>query len=147
MKTITPSTQDDRRAAMMALQEHALAQPQVEIPIEHHHAHGQYARTMHAKAGLLIIGKIHKISHVCVLSAGECTFVDMDGTKQRVSAPHIWVAAAGAKRAIITHTDITWTCVHHTWETEVEKCVADVIAPDFDTFDQLLAEKAMQCLT
>ncbi len=103
---------------------------QVEVPIEHHFSKDVYAREMQLKKGYLIVGKIHKYQNLNILSSGEVSVLSIDGVK-RVKAPHTFVASPGTKRVIFAHEDCTWTTIHGTDETDVDKIEDTFIAKSY----------------
>lgn len=106
--------------------------PQINPPIEHHFSNGVYAREMRLKKGDLIVGKIHKLENMNILSQGEVSVVSTDGIR-RVKAPHTFVASPGVKRVIFAHEDAVWTTIHGTHETDLK-----IIEDEFtaDTYEQ-----------
>jgi hypothetical protein len=50
----------------------------------------------------------------------------------RVQAPFTLVAQPGAKRVILAHTDVVWTTIHGTDETDLEKIENEFIAKTYE---------------
>lgn len=107
-----------------------------ELVPKHHFAPGSYARELFVPAGRIVVGKIHKHAHVNVLSQGHCTVFTEDGLVE-LQAPLTFVSSPGTKRVVLTHTDIVWTTVHVTNETDLAKLEAELIVPSYDELDQL----------
>lgn len=105
-------------------------------PLKHHFAPGLYAREIFIPAGILIIGKIHRHSHVNTISKGKCVVATEFGL-QELEAPHSFVSQPGVKRAVLALEDTIWTTYHPTDETDLEKIEEYVIAPTFDDYDQM----------
>ena len=42
------------------------------------------------------------------------------------------ITKAGTKRVVFCHTDVCWTTVHHSHETNLEKIEEEVIAKSFE---------------
>lgn len=103
---------------------------QVDIKITHHFAPGVYAREMFVPKGVVLTGKIHRYSHLNIMSQGEFTLVTEDGHK-RVKAPYSFVSEPGAKRAFYAHEDSVWTTIHPTDETDLEKLEQELIIEDY----------------
>lgn len=99
-----------------------------DLPVFHHFAPGVYAREMRIPAGVLVTGKIHKTTHLNIVSAGELTVWTEDGMK-RIRAPFTFVSKPGTKRVGLAHEDTVWTTIHATNETDLEKIEAEVIEP------------------
>lgn len=107
-----------------------------ELVPKHHFAPGAYARELFVPAHRLVVGKIHKHAHINVLSQGKCTVFTEDGLVD-LEAPATFVSSPGTKRAVLTHTDIVWTTVHVSNETDLAKLEAELIVPSYEQFDQL----------
>ena len=108
--------------------------PQVDIEITHHFAPGVYAREMFVPAGILLTGKIHKTEHLNIISQGHFSVSNM-GKSVDIRAPHTFVSPVGTKRAIFAHTDSTWTTIHVTEETDLEKLEDLTIAESFEALE------------
>jgi quercetin dioxygenase-like cupin family protein len=104
-------------------------------PVTHHHAPGLYAREIFIPAGVLIVGKIHKHSHVNTISKGRVIVATEFGTQELV-APVTFVSVPGTKRAVVAQEDTIWTTYHPTEETDLAKIEEEVIAPDFLAYEQ-----------
>lgn len=116
-----------------------LEEPQVEMPVVHHFAPGVYARELKIPKGTMLTGKIHKTEHLNIVSSGDISVLTENGVK-RVQAPHTFVSKPGAKRVGYAHEDTTWTTIHVTNETDLEKIEDAVIAKSHDEVDALSAK-------
>lgn len=105
--------------------------PQIEVPIKHHFSKDVYAREMTLPEGALIVGKIHKFENLNILSKGEVSVLSIDGV-MRLKAPATFVGSVGAKRVIYAHSEVVWTTIHGTSETDVEKIEEQFIAKSYD---------------
>jgi hypothetical protein len=117
--------------------------------ITHHFAPGVYLREMFMPKGTIVVGKIHKTEHICVLSQGMVSVSDGE-KKITYEAPATIKSPIGAKRALYAHTDVTWTNVHPSPEygvehTDVKQIEDDVIIDSFEGLDKFL-ERAKQTL-
>lgn len=117
---------------------------QIEVPCNHHHANvrtdkGLYARSIELKSGSLIVGKIHKYETINIISSGDVSILSQDGVTRK-KAPYIFVSTPGAKRVIYAHEDSTWTCVHATGETDLEKIEDEFIAKDYSEVPNLKSD-------
>lgn len=117
---------------------------QVEIPIQHYHSKGVYAREMKLDQGTLIVGKIHKYENLNILSAGEVTVISIDGCV-RVKAPYTIVASPGAKRIIYAHEECVWTTIHGTDEKDIDKIENEFIAKTYEDVPSI-GTKESKCL-
>lgn len=117
--------------AMLQMKEH-----QITIEICHHFAPGIYSREMRMPSGSVVVGKIHKTEHLCVLAKGRVTVVSEDGKKE-YSAPSVIHSMPGTKRALHAHEEVVWINFHHnpTNENDISK-IDDLFV--VDTFDQFL---------
>lgn len=106
-----------------------------EFPVTHHFAPGLYAREIFIPAGHVIIGKIHRHSHVNTISKGSVIVATEFGTKE-LKAPMTFVSQPGTKRAVYAYEDTVWTTYHPTEEVDLEKIEAYVIAPTFEAYEQ-----------
>ena len=106
-------------------------------PVNNYICKGNYAREIFINAGTCMIGKIHKHEHINVLSKGKCLVVTEDG-REELEAPKTWISKAGIKRAVYAHTDVIWTTVHPTNETDLDRIEDEVIAKDYDELNLYL---------
>lgn len=120
--------------------QHALGQfPQVNMPVKHYFARGVYAREIFIPAGTCIVGKIHKHSQINILSKGDIS-VTTDTGIVRVQAPYTVVGAPGTKRVGYAHTDVIWTTISGTNETDTQKIEEELIATSFEAYEQFARE-------
>jgi len=113
-------------------------------PTRHHFAPGAYAREILLPEGSCVVGKIHRHAHVNVLAYGRCVVATPGRPPEFLEGPRTFVSEPGTKRVVLALTDVVWTTIHVTDETDLEKIEAEVIAPDFaalehDTPSQLSA--------
>ena len=114
------------------------ARGQVELPLRHHFAEGQYGRELFIPKGTLLIGRIHKHTHLNIISAGDITVATELGV-QRIKAPCTFVSKPGTKRVGYTHEDTIWTTVHVTVSgTDLKRIEREVIAESFEELDAFL---------
>lgn len=114
-----------------ALKETGVAQ--TECPLKHVFAPGAYAREIFIPKGTLIVGKIHKHSHLNMLMKGTVSVLTEEGPKT-LEAPLTMVSPAGTKRVVYTHEDTIWVTVHLTNETDLEKIEEEIIAKSYEDF-------------
>lgn len=131
LANIDKMSTDDIRSLIAQMENQVGSGEQIEVPLEHHFSKGVYAREMRLPAGSLIVGKIHKHQNLNILSQGEVSVFSVDGV-MRVKAPFTLVASPGAKRVILAHTDVVWTTIHGTHETDLEKIENEFIAKTYD---------------
>lgn len=105
-----------------------------------HFAPGLYARSLKIPAGVCVVGKIHRHAHVNNIQYGRVRVVTEFGS-DILEGPCHFVSEPGTKRAVYAETETVWTTYHPTVvvpvETDRAKIEAAVIAPDFESLDQL----------
>lgn len=145
--TFDLQTPVDLRNSVTALAEELKQFPQEELPVQHEFLDGIYMRTVLMKAGLIVIGKIHKQEHVAIISQGRATVVTEHGVVE-MRAPFMFKSPAGVRRALLIHEDMVWTTVHRSDHTDIDRLEEQLIAKDFD--DPTLVElehkaRSIQC--
>lgn len=130
-----PIDPEQFRGSVLDLQAELLKFPQIDPPLKHHFAEGSYAREMLIPAGAVIIGKIHRHAHVNVISKGRI-FVATEFGSEILEAPLTFVSHPGTKRCVYALTDVVWTTIHVTDETDLAKVEDIVICRDYETFER-----------
>lgn len=120
--------------------DHALAE--VDCPLVHTFAPGAYARTILIPVRTLLVGKIHKVSHIAALLSGSIDAATEDGLV-RHDAPCVFVTPAGTKRVIYARTDAVLTTFHVTPYTDLDAIEQEIIAPTYDILDDVLDYRRM----
>lgn len=121
----------DIRASIDALERAAGQVEQTEMPPVHYFADGIYARELFIPAGTVLVGKIHKTTHINIISKGKISVVTEEGHKI-IEAPATIVSKPGTKRAGYALEDTVWTSIHGSYKTDLEELEAELIAPSFD---------------
>ena len=114
-----------------------------EINVVDYFAPGVYMRQMNAKAGTLVVSKMHRTEHMNILLTGSLTVATENGI-ELLTAPLVIKSMPGTKRIGYFHEDSSWITVHPTGETDLELIEQQVIVPD-DEIDQFLASLPNQC--
>ena len=122
------------RDLILGFEQILLGMPQVEVRIEHEFAHGVYARTMYLKAGTTLVGKLHKTRHLFFVMSG-LVLVTTEAGCAEYEGPVMVASNPGDKRVIHAVTDVVWTNIHATNETDPKRIEAEVIAPDYEALD------------
>ncbi len=97
-------------------------------------SHTTYARELFMPKGSVVIGKIHKHSHINIISQGVVSVVTEHGTK-RMEAPCTFISEVGLKRAVYIEEDTVWTTIHLTKfskEADMKMIEKEVIAESYD---------------
>lgn len=124
------------REQLYSLQASMVGLPEVECPLQHVFAPGAYARTIFIPAGSVIVGKIHKHQHLNILSQGEVQVLTESGGVEHLRGPLTMVSPAGTKRAVYALTDVVWTTIHLTNETDLAKIEDETIAKTYEEYEQ-----------
>ena len=119
------------RDRIMAFEALMLTMPQIEVEISHEFADGVCARTMRLLAGTTLVGKLHKTRHLFFILSGTALVSNEAGTRELVG-PLMVASDPGEKRVIHAVTDVVWTNIHATNETDPERIESEVIAPDYE---------------
>lgn len=115
----------------------------IDVPVDHHFAPGVYMRQMNAKAGTLVVSKMHRTEHINILLTGSLTVATENGI-ELLKAPLVIKSMPGTKRIGYFHEDSSWITVHPTQTTDLDLIEQQVIVPD-DEIDQFLASIPNQC--
>ncbi len=107
-----------------------------EAPITHHFAPNVYMRQMDAKAGTLVVSKMHRTEHLNILLKGSLTVVTENGIEY-LKAPLVLKSMPGTKRIGYFHEDSSWITVHPTNSTDLEEIEKEVIVPNDEINDFL----------
>jgi hypothetical protein len=94
--------------------------PQVDCVEKHYFGPSLYIKEVTMPAGAVIVGKPHKVEHMCVMLQGKMVLVAEDGSKKEVCAPMTFVGTPGRKVAYIIETTV-FQNIYATEETDVEK--------------------------
>ena len=94
--------------------------PQVDCSEKHYFGPNLYIKEVTMPAGAIIVGKPHKVEHMCVMLQGKMVLVAEDGSKKEVCAPMTFIGTPGRKVAYILETTV-FQNIYATEETDVEK--------------------------
>ena len=94
--------------------------PQIQCEEKHHFGPNIYIKEVTMPAGSVIIGKSHKIEHVCNMMSGRMIIVQEDGSKVELVAPMTFIGKPGRKVAYIVET-VVFQNIYSTDETDIEK--------------------------
>jgi len=115
-----PKTASLLEKQLGALYGAAVAQPQVKCEEKHHFGPNIYIKEVTMPAGSLIIGKHHRMEHLCNMMSGRMIVVDSDGNRAELIAPMTFMAKPGRKIAYIIET-VVFQNIYSTSETDIEK--------------------------
>jgi len=108
-----------------------------EFKTDHYFSDGVYCRQIFLPKGVFVVGKIHRTSHLNIISTGDVTVRTQYGI-DRLKGPCTFKSEVWTQRAVLAHEDTIWTCVHPTELTDVDEIEADIIAKSYDEYDKLL---------
>jgi hypothetical protein len=123
----------NQKQSIVDFERELLAMPQIKLEAKHYFAKGLYARELFMPKGSAVTGKIHIKEHICIISYGDVTVADNEGTK-RLVGPCTFVGRPGSKRALYMHEDTLWTAIHSTDLSSVEECEATLVTNDYEEF-------------
>lgn len=118
------------REAITRFQNHIQQLPQFEPEIKHIFADGLYAREMFMPRTCIVVGKIHLLEHLCIISQGVVKVVTESDSKI-IYAPYAFVSLKGTKRALYAIQDTVWTTIHATDETDIEIIESTFVADEY----------------
>lgn len=149
MEVITPDNNSistmTRREKIEALEAEMLKLPQIELPIRHHFAEGLYGREVFIPAGALLTGRVHRSETLNIISTGEMSIFDENGTK-RIKAPCTMVTPPNGKRVGYAHQDTLWITVHATTERDLDKLEDEFLSPTYQTGKSDILPEVWKCL-
>lgn len=128
----TPEQQAAKLSRVLELQKALVGAAPAHQPVQHHFAPGVYVRQWFSREGDVTVGKAHRKQTINILAAGKVMVVNVADDRDRViiTAPYVWVAPPGSKRAVVTLETCCWVTVHVTNETDLEKIEAEFICPE-----------------
>jgi len=103
--------------------------------LKHYFIPGVYARELFIPAGTVMVSKLHKFPRLCMILQGEVSFTTEYGS-QRVKAPYTAEFIPGSKVALYTHTDVIWTAIFGTDETDVNTIEDFLTVKDHIEYDE-----------
>jgi hypothetical protein len=115
-----PKTASLLEKKLGTLYEATAAQPQVQCEEKHHFGPNIYIKEVTMPAGALIIGKHHRMEHLCNMVSGRMLILQDDGSKKELVAPMTFMAKPGRKVAYILET-VVFQNIYSTPETDIEK--------------------------
>ena len=115
-----PKTASLLEKQLGALYGAAVAQPQIKCEEKHHFGPNIYIKEVTMPAGSLIIGKHHRMEHLCNMISGRMFILQEDGSKKELVAPMTFMAKPGRKVAYIVET-VVFQNIYSTSETDIEK--------------------------
>jgi hypothetical protein len=87
---------------------------------KHYFGPNIYIKEVTMPAGSLIIGKHHRMEHLCNMISGRMIVLDADGNRAELIAPMTFMAKPGRKIAYIIET-VVFQNIYSTPETDIQK--------------------------
>ena len=107
----------------------------------HYFADGMYARVLARKAGVQIVGKVHKKEHFYIVTMGSVAVSNGDDPARVYKAGSVIVSKPGTKRAVVALEDSICMTVHRTDQTDLDAIEEELMEPDpmalFDARNEL----------
>ena len=114
-------------------------------PIDENYGCCAYAREILLPKGSVVIGKIHKHSHLNIISKGKVSVMTEFG-KKYFEAPCTFLSEVGLKRAVYAEEDTIWTTIHltkHRGEENLDKMEDEIVAKDYSELGLLASVAAL----
>lgn len=115
----------------------------IDVPVVHHFAPGVYMRQMDAKAGTVVVSKMHRTEHFIMFLTGSCSVMTENGI-EHIKAPCVLRTMPGTQRVCYFHEDTSCITIHPTQSTDLEEIEKQVIVPE-EEIDQFLASLPNKC--
>jgi hypothetical protein len=94
--------------------------PQVDCEEANFFGPSVYIKQVKMPAGSVVIGKKHKVDHLCNMLTGRMILISEDGERKELVAPLTFMAKPGRKVAYILET-VIFQNIYSTEETDIEK--------------------------
>lgn len=129
------------REKILALEAALMQLPQADIPLRHYFANGVYGRAITMPQGALIVGKLHKKEHLCIVASGEVSVLTEQGPT-RLKAGEVFASYPGTKRVLYAHEETVWVTVHPNPmnERDTDRLETDYIAATYAELDGVVME-------
>jgi hypothetical protein len=119
---ITPSAVENLKQAGLQL-------PQEDIPTQHFIFNGVYIRQTFIRAGIVFVGRKHKVEHCFMVLKGSAE-VTVDGCVNKLVSGMTLLCKPGARRAGITLENTVFAGVYRTDKTSIKEIEEEII--EFD---------------
>jgi hypothetical protein len=113
-----------------------------DCPLEHFFAHESYGRKIVLPKGSVVVGKIHRHSHLNFVMRGSVSVMTDEGI-EHIVAPACFVSTPGTKRVVYAREETIWVTVHVTKETDLAKIEEEIIAPSFESLGLDVSDKEL----
>ena len=87
----------------------------------HHFSEGLYAKQMDIPKGSLACQHKHEYDHLSILAKGKVRVLFDNDHNEVFEAPACITIVKNVNHTILALEDSTWFCIHHTFETDMNK--------------------------
>lgn len=109
--------------------------PLVDCPLTHRFTPGLYTRQIFMPAGTMVTSKIHRTRHQFIISQGKVSVYNVLTRETKTyEAPYHGITEPGTRRILFNHTDVIWTTIHPTDETDLDLIEQAIIEPHDNPF-------------
>ncbi|MFH7805548.1 hypothetical protein [Acinetobacter sp. BSP-53] len=110
----------------------------VDTGLVNHFAPKIYLREFSAKAGTLVVSKMHRTEHFIMFLTGSLSVMTENGIEY-IKAPCIQRTMPGTKRIAYFHEDSTCMTIHPTENTDVQEIEKEIIVPSGEEEEYLIS--------
>jgi mannose-6-phosphate isomerase-like protein (cupin superfamily) len=121
--------QQPARMGIARMRELLEQQPQYEPQTTSFFHGGMYCRQVWRKAGVMVIGKIHKREHFYVIVSGTVAVTTDDG-EELITGPRVLKCKAGTQRAVYSVTEALTMTFHRCKARTVEAAERELVEDD-----------------
>ena len=110
-----------------------------DVPLEHFHSDGCYARLIFLKKNTALVGAIHIDEWMHIVSTGKIRIVTEEGSRiiEATERPQVFTSPAGVKRAGFVLEDTWWMSFRASDATDDESARKKHIVSDYNELDKL----------
>lgn len=87
----------------------------------HYFSDGLYAKQMSIPKGAIACQHKHEYDHLSILAQGKVRVLFDNDAFEEFTAPSCINIKQGVNHTIMALEDSTWFCIHHTFETDMNK--------------------------
>ncbi len=95
--------------------------------LSHFFAPGVYLRELTMPADSVIVGHEHKTEHFNIITKGRAMVIQDDVEVLEIKAGDIFVSGPGVRKMLHILEEMTWTTIHVTEETDMDKLEEELI--------------------
>jgi hypothetical protein len=117
--------------------------------LKHTFSENSYAREMTIPPGIIIIGRVHRHSHLNIISRGKILVFTTEGKRVLDATKHpvTFSSFPGTKRVVLALEETIWTTIHITDEMDPDKIVELMTIPEEEVETMLKMSQCVDNLT